>query len=120
MAIDITTGGFVSSWKWVSFKEVAAGLAVQQLLLKDETTGKQKILIQAVQLGCCTGHVHVYDGSLQAAPVFSCAADGSYSANRAEWDFGKDPVELTNTDGTALCISAVGTITGFIKYAWGS
>jgi hypothetical protein len=124
MAIDITTGRFNGgSWKWLAFKETGAS-GVQSLVSKtvinDATRSYQTILIKQIVLGCATGHIHVYDGSGRAGATFIVNADGSYASNSNKWDFEDDPLELTNADGTDLCISASGDIYGFIKYGWGS
>lgn len=122
MAIDITTGKFHSgSFKFVSFKEVGASLAVQQLITKDNTIS-QNIIIEQVVLACLTGHVYIFDGSDEAVPIFSLdggAQDITEGHAQQSWNFSNDPIEFTR-DSTTLCISAVGTFSGFIKWGWGT
>lgn len=120
MAIDITTGKFhESAMKYVSFKEIGASLAVQQLITKDVTLG-QGFIIEEVVLSCVTGHVYIFDGSLAAVPIFSLDGGGqdiTVGVGQQVWNFKGDPVEFTR-DSTTMCISAVGTFNGFIKYGW--
>ena len=123
MAIDITTGCFHgSSWNWLAFKEANAVAGVQAILSKitDGTRSAQKVIIEKVILSCMSGHIHLYDGSGRAVPSFVLNADNTLAALTQSWDFQGNPIELTNTDGTGLCISAVGTISGFVKYGWGT
>ncbi len=121
MAIDITTGKFhESAMKYVTFGEIGAALAVQQLISKDVTVG-QGFIIEKVVLSCLTGHVRIFDGTAgDTVPIFGLdggAQDITVGHGQQVWNFEGDPVEFTR-DGTDLCISAAGTFNGFIKYGW--
>lgn len=122
MAIDITTGKFHStSFKYIAFKEVGAALGLQTLLSKDETNGSQHFIIKQVILACLTGHVYIFDGSARAVPIFSLDGGGQdLTVGHAQqgWNFESDPIDFT-ADSTSLCISAVGTFSGFVKFGWG-
>lgn len=119
MAIDITTGVFNSSWKYLAFHEAGAAAGVQQLISKDSTNGAQKFIVEQAILSCVSGHIYVFDGSDNGVPIFTINADTSQTSNSTKWDFGNDPMEFTR-DGTDICISAAGSIHGFIKWGWGS
>jgi len=125
MAVDITTGAFhESAWKYVSFNEANASAGVQTLVSKevvnDATRSYSRFIVERVMLSCTTGHIRVFDGSGRDSACFAVMADASGAGLAQTWDFRGDPVDLTNMDGTDLCISASGNISGFIKYAWGA
>ena len=120
MAIDMTTGSFHNSgWNWISFSDTDSAATSEQLAKKD-VTGKH-ILIEQVLLTCISGgNLAIYDGSTKASPFLRCPpCDGSAGGVTMPLDFRGDPVDLTNEDGTSLCISCTGTYSGFIKYGWG-
>ncbi len=122
MAIDITTGMFQSGKKYVSFSEVGAGAGTQLLVSKDNTTTKQHGQIYGIWLGCATGgDIAVFDGSDKGVPLVRLSAGGDVTIGTLAqyWDWKDDPVDLTNEDGTCICISSTGTFQGFIKYGWG-
>jgi hypothetical protein len=122
MAIDITTGKFLSGKKYIAFRELAAAAGEQQLLTKDDTLGKQHFQVYSAWLACGSGAmVNVFDGSSSAVPLLSLkAGDTSIGGLSQSWDFEKDPLDCTREDGTSICISAVGAISGLIKWGWGN
>ena len=121
MAIDITTGVFASGKKYVSFHDTDAAAGTERLFNKDNTTTKQHAQIYGIWLSCATlGNVAVYDGSEKAAPLVRLSVlDGTIGVLSHAWDFRDDPVDMTNEDGTCICISCAGTYDGLIKYGWG-
>lgn len=122
MAIDITTGVHESGKKYVTFSETGAGAGTNLLVSKDNTTTKQHAKIFAVWLACATGgDVALYDGSEKGSPLVRLYAGGDVTIGTLSqsWDFRDDPVDMTNEDGTCLCVSVTGTYSGYIKYGWG-
>jgi len=121
MAIDITTGTFVSGKRWVIFEEADSAADTQLLVGKDITNGTQLFHIEYVVLNCATGgNVGVLDGSGAVAPFFRLSGDVSVGSNSQTWDFREDPMICADSDSTCLCITATGTFNGFVKYSLNS
>ena len=119
MAIDITSGVYESGKQWLSFAEAGAAAGEQQLLSLDNTTS-QRFEIYQIQLGCVTGNVAVMDGS-GALPIVRCQGYGDVTigGNSQIWDWRDDPLMMRD-DVTSLCITAVGTFNGFVKFGFAS
>lgn len=123
MAIDITTGVFQSGKKYVSFHDTGAAAGTEQLASKDNTTTRQHCQIYGIWLSCATaGNVALYDGSGKGSPFVRLFAGGDVTMGTISqaWDFGNDPADFTNEDGTCICISCTGTYDGLIKFGWGT
>lgn len=119
MAIDITTGVFDSGKKWVSFSETGAAAGYDDIAVKDNTDTVQKVYLYLVKLQCGTGaNIALYDGTEAGSPIMRLYGDPSVGSHGETWDFKDDPVIL-GVDSTSLCISAIGTYSGFVKYGWG-
>ncbi len=122
MAIDITTGLMGNGHKYISFREVGAAAGEQQIISKDNTTTKQHFQLFRAVLACVTGKIALFDGSSKAVPNISIPSVGDVTIGNVSqaWDFGGSYMDFTNEDGTSVCISAAGTISGFLEYGWGS
>jgi len=122
MAIDITVRHTQNRRFYTAFRELAAAAGEQQLQSKDNTVGHHHFQIFSAHLACGSGgRLNVFDGSAGAVPVLGISnGDTSMSAAVLSWDFRRDPLDLTNEDGTSLCISAIGRIQGFIEWGWGN